>query len=110
MSHYSAKRQVKAALGTRNGHDVLKIKTAPLGSKVLVSRTKSNAREGPFTLLHVIGETCALQFPDGPKQFRTTVVKTFKEDLKEELKPALGMKIEIYWPQEILLRRISRHR
>ncbi|EED12694.1 conserved hypothetical protein [Talaromyces stipitatus ATCC 10500] len=33
--------------------------------------------KGPYKLLSVDGETCTIQFPNGPKQFRITVVRPY---------------------------------
>lgn len=98
MSRYFAKRQLRDALRSRNGPDVSEIHNAPLGSKVLVYRTKNNSWEGPFTLLNIEGETCSVQCSDGPKTFRSTVVKLFKEN--NEKSPKVGMKIRVYWPAD----------
>ncbi len=80
MSRYFAKRQVTDALRTRNGPDMHTIHTTPIGTHVLVYRTHKDKWEGPYTLLDRTGETCTLLLPDGPKQFRTTVVKPFHTD------------------------------
>eukprot|EP00171_Calliarthron_tuberculosum_P002038 IDg2038t1 len=78
MSRHFAQRQVRDALNTPNGPNVQSIHEAPLGSHVLVYRIKKDKWEGPFSLLHIDGETCTVLCPDGQKTFRTTVVKPYK--------------------------------
>ena len=94
MSKYFAKRQYRDAMKNRNGPDVSEIHKAPIGSNVLVYRTKNNSWDGPFTLLNLDNETCTVQCRDGPKQFRTTVVKLYNENVN----PKVGMRIQVYWP------------
>lgn len=96
MLRYFAKRQLSSGLASRNGPGVTDVHKAPLGSKVLVYRTKSKSWEGPFRLLNLDRETVSVQCPDGPKQFRSTVVKFFKEN---EV-PEIGMRIAVYWPKD----------
>lgn len=84
MSRYFARRQVRDALRTPNGPNVTDIHQAPLGSHVLVYRTHKDRWEGPFALLGLEAETCTILCPDGPKEFRTTVVKPYKYPVATE--------------------------
>lgn len=78
---------------SNNEPDVLELHSAPIGSKVLVYRTKTKSWEGPLSLLNIEDEKCTLQCPDGKKLFRKTVVKLYKDNEK----PQIGMNIQVYW-------------
>src|SRR3984957_18233897 len=76
--------QVKEALGQRNGPDTSAIHNTPLNSDVLVWREGNTGQggkwTGPFKLLGIDRETCRIQLPRGPVEFRTTVVKPFLQE------------------------------
>ncbi|KAK2005367.1 hypothetical protein LZ32DRAFT_642395 [Colletotrichum eremochloae] len=80
-----AARQVNEALQQRNGPDNLALKDLPLGSKVRVYREKGGW-SGPHQLLSINNETCTVDI-NGPRDFRSTSVKPFYEELElvEEL-------------------------
>ena len=87
LSRHFAKRQVRDAVRSGNGPNVSEIHKLPIVSKVVVYRTSSKHWEGPLILLSIDGETCTVQCTDGPKQFRTTVVKPYNE------KPRIGIRV-----------------
>jgi hypothetical protein len=74
-----AERQVRDALAMRNGPNTYKIHELPLQSDVLVYREK-NRWSGPYKLIAINRETCTVQMPYGPTDFRSTVVKPYYED------------------------------
>jgi hypothetical protein len=83
-----ATRQVNDALNQRNGPSVMPIHDVPLNSPVLVWR-EGNAGHGgkwtgPFPLLGIDRETCHVQLPSGPTDFRSTVVKPYHINEEEE--------------------------
>lgn len=82
ISKHFARRQVSAAVRTRNGPDTSDIHSAPIDSHVLVYRPEKDIWEGPYTLLDMQGETCTVLLPppSGPSNFRSTVVKRFIPD------------------------------
>lgn len=47
----------------------------PSGAQVLVYRQNSQKWEGPFTFIHIDGETVVVQLPSGRRIFRSSVVK-----------------------------------
>jgi hypothetical protein len=71
-----AERQVKEALAMRNCPNTNKLHGLPLQSDVLVYREK-DGWSGPFKLITLSGETCTIQMPYGPTNFRSTVVKPY---------------------------------
>ena len=76
-----AEKQVNDALNTRNGPLVDLLHDLPLNSDVLVWR-EGNAGHtgtwtGPFKLLGIEGETCKVDLPSGPTEFRSTTVKPY---------------------------------
>ena len=78
-----AEHQVADALQQRNGPSTTNLHDLPLCSPVLVWR-EGNAGQaghwtGPFTLLGIKGETCTVQLPHGPTNFRSTVIKPYQE-------------------------------
>ena len=79
-----AQMQVKEALRQRNGPDTSGIHDAPLNSDVLVwregNKNQSGKWTGPFKLLGIENETCRVQLPRGPTDFRSTVVKPFLQE------------------------------
>ncbi|EED11915.1 hypothetical protein TSTA_110940 [Talaromyces stipitatus ATCC 10500] len=76
-----AERQIRDALNTRNGPASTAVYLLPINSDVRVWREGNTSYagewKGPYKLLSVEGETCTIQFPDGPKQFCTTVVRPY---------------------------------
>jgi hypothetical protein len=93
-----AERQVNNALNQRNGPSVEAIHDLPLNSDVLVWREGNTGHSGkwsgPFKLIGLERETCKVQLPSGPTDFRTTVVKPYlqpepeSEDEEDEEEPA----------------------
>jgi hypothetical protein len=83
-----AKRQVNDALNQRNGPSTSAIKDLPLNSDVLVWRetpgNKTGRWTGPFTLLGTDKEDCIVALPSGPTTFRSTVVKPYFTDEKDQ--------------------------
>ena len=78
-----AEHQVADALRQRNGPSTADIHDLSLRSPVLVWR-EGNAGQagqwtGPFTLLGINEETCKVQLPHGPTDFRSTVIKPYLE-------------------------------
>ncbi|CCU78396.1 (conserved with many other fungi) [Blumeria hordei DH14] len=79
-----AERQIKDALGMRNGPNTLPILKLPIGSEVLVHREKKGEGwMGPYTLMSMEGETCRIMMPGGPTNFRSTSVKPYKREPAE---------------------------
>ncbi|EED17146.1 hypothetical protein TSTA_022030 [Talaromyces stipitatus ATCC 10500] len=76
-----AMTEVRDALNTRNGPASTAVHLLPINSDVRIWREGNTGYagewKGPYKLLSVEGETCTIQFPDGPKQFRTTVVRLY---------------------------------
>lgn len=83
-SKIRASRQVTEALRQRNGPNVEIVKDLPIYSDVLVWRDNSNSKswEGPFKLLGLEGDTCRIQLPSGPTDFRITSVKPFLNEIE----------------------------
>jgi hypothetical protein len=77
VSKLYAQRQVTAALRARNGPNVEDIHALALGSDVLVWRTHTEKWTGPYRLLSIEGETCTVELPSGPTNFRSTSVKPY---------------------------------
>lgn len=81
ISKIRTTRQVNDALNQRNGPSVTAIHDVPLNSDVLVWREGNTGRSGkwtgPFKLLGIDKETCRIQLPSGPTDFRTTLVKPY---------------------------------
>ena len=79
-----AQIQVKEALKQRNGPDTSAVHDVPLNSDVLVWREGNTGQSGkwtrPFKLLGIERETCKVQLPRGPVEFRTTAVKPFLQE------------------------------
>ena len=71
-----ADRQVKDALAMRNGPKTKTTLTLPIQSDVRVWREK-DGWTGPFKLIASDGETCTIDMPYGPTDFRSTVVKPY---------------------------------
>jgi hypothetical protein len=71
-----AVRQVQEALAIRNGPNTMLTLDLPLQSDVRVWREK-DGWNGPYKLLAINGETCTIDMPYGPTNFRTTVVKPY---------------------------------
>jgi hypothetical protein len=85
-----AKMQVNNALNQRNGPSTETIHNLPLHSDVLVWREGNNSSgkwTGPFKLVSLTNETCKVQLPSGPTDFRTTVVKPYFVDLEVQNEP-----------------------
>ena len=76
LQQLQAKRQVTDALSMRNGPNTLPTTTLPLQSKVRVWREKKGWT-GPYTLLATDNQTCTVEMPSGPTNFRSTVVKPY---------------------------------
>lgn len=76
-----AERQISDALNTRNGPIVDAVHDLPLNSDVLVYREGNAGRHGawsgPFKLIGIQGETCRIELPSGPTEFRSTHVKPY---------------------------------
>ncbi|SLM34183.1 integrase core domain protein [Lasallia pustulata] len=83
-----AERQVTDALNQRNGISVSLLHNLPLNLDVLVWREGNAVRSGrwtgPFKLLGVDGETCKVELPSGPTDFRSTMVKPYLTEAEEE--------------------------
>jgi hypothetical protein len=83
-----AQTQVKEALNQRNGPDTSAIHDTPINSKVLVWREGNTGQsgywDGPFRLIGINNESCRVQLPHGPTDFRSTVVKPFLEELQDQ--------------------------
>src|SRR5277367_3233693 len=88
VSKIRAQRQVDNALNQRNGPSVTAIHDVPLNSDVLVWREgnagQSGKWTGPFKLLGIDRETCKVQLPSGPTDFRTTTVKPYLQPEPEQ--------------------------
>ena len=78
-----AKIQVNSAINTRNGPITESLHELPPNSKVLVYREEGGWK-GLYILMGITGETCKVQLPSGPTDFRTTVVKPYFEKLEQE--------------------------
>ncbi|KAI1002946.1 hypothetical protein K3495_g5254 [Podosphaera aphanis] len=81
LERIRATRQVHDALNTRNGPSTTEIHKLPLNSVVLVWREGNSGHlgkwDGPFKLLNVDAETCTINMPSGPTQFRSASVKPY---------------------------------
>lgn len=90
-----AERQVVDALNQRNGPGpmVCVVHDLPLDSDVLVWREgnagHSGKWTGPYKLLAVENETCKVQLPSGPTNFRITTVKPYLQKHPYTKIPAL---------------------
>ena len=90
-----AEKQVADALNQRNGPGpmVSVVHDLPLDSDVLVWREgnagHSGKWTGPYKLLAVENETCTLQLPSGPTNFRITTVKPYLQESTITDTPAL---------------------
>lgn len=76
-----AKRQVTDALSTQNGPVISPLHDLSLNLDVLVWQ-EGNARHTgkwiePFKLLGIDNETCRVNLPSGPTEFRNTTVKPY---------------------------------
>ena len=87
IARIRAKKQVDDALNQRNGPSVTTIHDLPLNSDVLVWREGNTGRSGkwtgPFKMLGIDSETCKVQLPSGPTDFRTTTVKPYLQPEQE---------------------------
>ena len=83
-------RLVSDALNTRNDPLVDPLHDLPLNSEVLVWREKSGWT-GPFRLLNINNETCQVELPSGPTQFRSTCVKPFYTETHHEVNQDSGL-------------------
>ena len=79
VQYIYATRQVNDALGIKNGLNTLITLNLPLQSEVRVWHKKKGWR-GPYKLIAINGQTCTIQMPYGPTQFRLTVVKPYYKD------------------------------
>jgi hypothetical protein len=79
-----AKRQINNAINTRNGPSSTPVHSLPIDSDVLVWREGKTGYAGkwtgPYKLLAVNGETCIIELPRGPTEFRSTVVKPYQSN------------------------------
>lgn len=75
-------RQITDALRLRNGPITDSIKALPLNSNVLVWRENASFRgwKGPFKLISIDENTCVVELPNGPTNFRITSVKPYIDD------------------------------
>jgi hypothetical protein len=71
-----AERQVQDALAMRNGLSTKATLNLPFQSDMRVWREK-DGWTGPFKFLATNGETCTIDMPHGPTNFRSTVVKPY---------------------------------
>ena len=78
-----AGRLVKDALGMRNGPNTEPTLRLPIQSDVRVWR-ENIGWTGPFKLLDITGETCRIDMPHGPVNYRTTCVKPYFTDEGEQ--------------------------
>jgi hypothetical protein len=76
IRHLYAKRQINDALAMRNGPNTEPLLSLPLQSDIRVWREK-DGWDGPYKLLAMDGQTCTIQMPYGPANFRSTVVKPY---------------------------------
>jgi hypothetical protein len=81
-----AKRQVQDALAMRNGPSTDSVLQQPLQSDVRVFR-EGKGWTGPHKLLAIEGETCTVGIRHRPVQFRSTVVKPYYTESKEDTPP-----------------------
>jgi len=84
LQHLQAKRKVQEALAARNGPDMAPTISLPLQSQVRVWR-ENKGWQGPFTLIATAGQTCTLQLPHGPRDFRSTAVKPWHDDPEDQV-------------------------
>src|SRR5436190_20856111 len=88
VSKIRAQRQVDNALNQRNGPSITAIHDLLINSDVLVWREGNTGQSGkwtgPFKLLGVDRETCKVQLPSGPTNFRTTTVKPYLQPEPEQ--------------------------
>jgi len=83
VSRLRAKRQVTEALRQRNGPQTSDLHDLPINSEVLVWR-ENGEWSGPFKLLSMEGETCRVQLPSGPTDFRSTSVRPYLREHQEQ--------------------------
>lgn len=83
-----AARKVADALRMRNGPNTVHLANLPLNSEVLVWR-EGKGWQGPFSLLRMDRETCQLDLPHGPTNFRSTSVRPFYREGALELERGL---------------------
>ncbi|KAI0994967.1 hypothetical protein K3495_g13215 [Podosphaera aphanis] len=105
--HLYAKRQVRDALAMRNGPNTENTLNLPINSEVRVWREKKGWT-GPYKLLASEEETCTIELPHGPVNFRSTVVKPYYaeaviEELESEhiLEPSLQSQQSNFFPDAI---------
>ena len=91
IKRLQATRQVNDALRMRNGPDTLPVTTLPIQSEVIVWREKAeNGRPGwtgPYKLLAVDEQTCTIDMPSGPTNFRSTTVRPYYRGNLEDMPP-----------------------
>jgi len=83
VSKLRANRQITEALRQRNGPRTNELHDLPTNSEVLVWR-ESGEWAGPFKLLSMEGETCKVLLPSGPTNFRSTSVKPYLKEQRQE--------------------------
>ena len=76
--------QLQEALAQRNGPSTKSLYNLPIRAPVLVQRTYKREWTGLYKLLSMEGETCAIELPSGPTDFRSTVVKPYYKELEPE--------------------------
>jgi hypothetical protein len=67
----------------RNGPNTSTTLDLPLQSKIRIWREKKGWR-GLYKLIAIDGQTCIIQMPHRPTQFRSTVVKPYYKDNSSE--------------------------
>lgn len=77
MSSHFAQRQVRDPMTRRDGLNVTEIDNWPVGAPALVYPSALDRCDGPFSLVHIDGESATILFPApfGPTKFRTTIAK-----------------------------------
>ncbi|KAI1006916.1 hypothetical protein K3495_g1304 [Podosphaera aphanis] len=87
ISKIRAKIQVNRALNERNGHDTTMVNDLTINSDVLVwrqaNKNQAGKWEGPFKLIEINNETCKIELPSGPTDFRSTVVRPYFSNCDE---------------------------
>ena len=79
LRELQAQRQIRDALGMRNGPDVTAVLRLSPDDEVLVWREKDRWT-GPFKVITVNNHNVTVMMPNGPTNFRSTVVKPYKHD------------------------------
>ncbi|KAI1005289.1 hypothetical protein K3495_g2938 [Podosphaera aphanis] len=89
ISKIRAENQVNAALSQRNGPNTSDVHDLPVNSDVLVWRENNSGQgghwDGPYKLVGIENETCKINLPSGPKDFRSTVVRPYNHESTDEV-------------------------